>query len=141
MSTFSVEQEEITTFEFDQIYLFKQYFDKNDLFQQLEEYYNSDKYRFEVAEDEVPTVRQILDNFFYELEITNQPMEYCVVQRKDEDSSDILRNSVANQRRKGYNIFLMKDKISVKQTVEDGASVPEKTDLNKENIQWKIDGS
>ena len=31
MPTFDVEQDEITAFEFGQMYLFKQYFDKDDL--------------------------------------------------------------------------------------------------------------
>lgn len=141
MPTFDVEQEEITAFEFGQTYLFKQYFDKDDLFQQLREYYTSDKYRFEVPEGELPEVKQILDSFFYELKIAAEPLDYCVVQDKEVDSSDIMRNSVANQRRGDYEIHLMKDEISVRQAIEKGASLPEKTDLNMESIQWKIDGS
>jgi len=140
MPTFDVEQEEITAFEFGQTYLFKQYFDKDDLFQQLQEHYNSDKYRFEVPEGEIADMRQILDNFFYELKIADEPMDYCVVQDKQVDSSDILRNSVANQRQGNYEIYLMKDEISVGQAIEKGATRLEKADLRKENLQWKIDG-
>jgi hypothetical protein len=106
MPTFDVEQEEITAFEFGQTYLFKQYFDRDDLFQQLQEHYNSDKYRFEVPEGAISEVRQILDSFFYELKIADEPMDYCVVQDKQVDSSDILRNSVANQRQGNYEIYL-----------------------------------
>lgn len=141
MPTFDVEQEEITAFEFGQSYLFKQYFDKDDLFQQLKQYYNSDKYRFEVPEGDLSVVKQILDSFFYELKIADELLDYCVVQDKEVDSSDILRNSVANQRREDYEIYLMKDEISVRQAIEKGASLPEKTDLKMESIQWKIDGS
>lgn len=141
MPTFDVEQDEITAFEFGQMYLFKQYFDKDDLFQQLESYYNSDKYRFEIPEEEILKVKQILDSFFYKLEIADEPEKYCVVQDKEVDSSDILRNSVVNQRRGDYEIHLMKDETSVRQAIEKDASLPEKTDLNMERIQWKIDGS
>ena len=141
MPTFDVEQEEITAFEFGQTYLFKQYFDKDDLFQQLQEHYNSDKYRFEIPEGELTEVRQILDSFFYELKIADEPMDYCVVQDKQVDSSDILRNSVANQRRGNYEIYLMKDDISVRQAVEKGATRLENADLRKENLKWEIDGS
>lgn len=140
MPTFDVEQGQITAFEFDQTFLFKQYFDKDDLFQQLEVYYNPDKYRFEVPEEELSEVRQILDSFFYELEVTDQPRKYYVVQNKEVDSSDILRNSVAHQRRGSYDIFLLKDEISVRQAIEKGATSPEKTDLSMESIQWIIDG-
>lgn len=114
MPSFDVEQEEITAFEFGQTYLFKQYFDENDLFQQLQEHYNSDKYRFEVPGGELLEVKQILDSFFYKLKIAHEPLDYCVVQNKQADSSDILRNSVANQRRGNYEFYLMKDEISVK---------------------------
>ena len=141
MPTFDVEQEEITAFEFGQTYLFKQYFDKDDLFQQLQEHYNSDKYRFEIPEGELTEVKQILDSFFYELKIADEPMDYCVVQDKQVDSSDILRNSVANQRRGNYEIYLMKDDISVRQAVEKGATRLENADLRKENLKWEIDGS
>ena len=141
MPTFDVEQGQITAFEFNQTFLFKQYFDKDDLFQQLEQYYNSDKYRFEVPEEELSEVNQLLDNFFYELEVVDQPQEYCVVQNKEVDSSDILRNSVAHQRRRNYDIFLLKDEISVRQAIEKGTTSPEKTDLSMESIQWIIDGS
>lgn len=141
MPTFDVDQEEITAFEFAQTYLFKQYFDKDDLFQQLEPYYDSDNYRFEVPEGDLPEVRQTLDNYFYNLVIADQPEQYCVVQKKKVDSSDLLRNSVANQRRGDYEIYLMKDEISVQQAIENGASLPEKSDFDMESIQWKIDGS
>lgn len=57
MHTFEVEQEEISAFGFGQTYLFKQYFDKDDLFQQLQEHYNSDKYRLEVPEEKILEVR------------------------------------------------------------------------------------
>jgi len=80
-----------------------------------------------------------LNSFFYELKIADEPPDYCVVQDKQVDSSDILRNSVENQRRGNYEIYLMKDEISVRQAIEKGATPLEKADLRKENIQWKID--
>lgn len=141
MPTFDIEQEQITAFEVDQTCLFKQYFDKDGLFQQIEQYYNSNKYRFEVPEEKLSEVNQILNNFFYDLEIADQPGEYCVVQNKEVDSSDILRNSVAHQRKGNYDICLLKGEISVRQAVEKGATSPEKIDLDVESIQWIIDGS
>lgn len=53
MPAFDVDREEITTFEVDGTYLFKQYFDRNGVFDALESYYNSDKHWFEVPEDEL----------------------------------------------------------------------------------------
>jgi len=89
MPTFDVELEEVTAFEFGQTYLFKQYFDKDDLFQQLQEYYNSNEFRFEVPEGEVQKVRQILDNMFYQLKIADEPMKYFVVQDEQANMLDI----------------------------------------------------
>lgn len=132
MPTFDVEQRQTIAFEFNQTLLFKQYFDKDDLFQQLEKYYNPDKYTLEVSKEELSGVRQVLDSFLYKLEVTDQPREYCVVQSKEVGSSDILRNSVAHQRRGSYDIFLLKDKISVWQTIEKGA-----TSLGKTDLTWR----
>jgi hypothetical protein len=85
MPTFDVDWEEITASEFGGRYIFKQYFNNDDLFQELEQYYNSDKYRFEVPEGELSEVRQVLDNYFYELEIADNVEEYWVVQQKEAD--------------------------------------------------------
>jgi hypothetical protein len=134
MPTFDVDREEITAFEFGGRYIFKQYFDNDDLFQELEQYYKSDKYRFEVPEGELSEVRQVLDNYFYELEIADSIEEYCVVQQKEADSSTILRNAVLSQRQGNHDIFLMKDKLSVRQAVEQGASHGKKSDLEIEGI-------
>jgi len=140
-TTFDVEQEDVTAFWFGQTYLFKQYFDKDGLFQQLQDYYNFDRCRFDVPQRRILEVRQILDSHFYELRIADEPMDYCVVQGKQGDSSDIPRNSVANQRRGNYEIYLMKDYVSVRQAIEKGATRLEEADLRKENSQWEIDGS
>jgi len=134
MPTFDVDREEITAFEFDGKYTFKQYFDNDDLFQELEQYYNSDKYRFEIPEGELSEVRQVLDKYFYELQIADNIAEHCVVQQKEADSSTILRNAVLSQRQGNHDIFLMKDKLSVRQAVEQGASQGKKFNLKMEGI-------
>ncbi|MCU4752628.1 hypothetical protein OB919_11615 [Halobacteria archaeon AArc-curdl1] len=141
MPTFDIENKEITAFEFNQTYLFKQSFDEDGIFQQLGKYYNSNKYGFKVQEEKLSKVNQILNNFFYELEDADQLQKYCLVQNKKAYSSDILRNLVTHQRRWCYDIFLMKDEISVRQAIEKGATPPEKRVLNTGSIQWKIDGS
>lgn len=134
MSTFDVDREEITAFEFGGRYIFKQCFDNDDLFYELEQYYKSHKYRFEVPEGELSEVKQVLDNYLYELEIVDSIEEYCVVQQKEADSSTILRNAVLSQRQGNHDIFLMKDKLSVRQAVEQGTSHDKKSDLEVEGI-------
>lgn len=141
MSSFDVDQQEITVFELDDRYFFKEYFDNDDLFRELEQYYNSDKYRFEIPEGELSEVRQVLDGFFYELQITDNIMGYCVVQQKKADSSTILGNAVLSQRQGNHDVFLMKDKLSARRAIEQGASQGKKSDLKMERVQWEIDGS
>ncbi|AZH26698.1 hypothetical protein [Haloplanus aerogenes] len=141
MPSFDVEKTEITVFEIDGLYLFRQYFDEDGLFQQLEEYYNSERYRFEVPECDLPEISQILDNYFYELKLADNPAEYCAVIDKGIDASDIMRNAVATQRHRDFVIFLLKDKISLKQAKEHGAISLEKSEIYKEVLRWKTDGS
>ncbi|MFB6215810.1 MAG: hypothetical protein ABEJ72_02415, partial [Candidatus Aenigmatarchaeota archaeon] len=75
----------------------------------------------------------ILSNYFYELETVGNITDYSVVQQKETDSSTIFRNAVAFQRKGNHDVFLMKDKISVRQAVD------KKSDLKMERIQWEID--
>jgi uncharacterized protein YkuJ len=132
MSTFSVDREKITAFELDGTYLFKQYFDQDNVFAALRSYYNKDKYRFEVPEDNLDEVRQIIDDYFYDLRIENDLRSYCVVKQKDSNYSNILKNSVLTKRRSDHIIFLMKDQLSVEQAIEHGATPLSETHIHVE---------
>lgn len=132
MPTFDVEREEITAFEVDGTYLFKQYFDRDDVFDALNSYYNRDEYRFEVEECELEGVQQILDEYFYDLQIADELEKYCVVMEQGIDYSDVLRNAVLTKRRGGHVVFLMKDPLSVEQAEEMGARRLSETEGNGE---------
>ena len=71
MPTFDIETEEITAFDLGDTYIFKTYFDEDPVYNQLQKYYNQDKYRFEVPERELEEVEQLLDEYYYELEVTD----------------------------------------------------------------------
>jgi hypothetical protein len=137
MPTFDIETEEITAFDTGDRYIFKSYFDEDQLFQQLEKYYNNDKYRFEIPYEDIEEVRQLLDEYFYELKTTDRLEDYSVVVRAEADSSDILRNSVMQKHRRQNEILVMKDKLSVKQAEEKGAVPLEESPVQKEEIEWK----
>jgi hypothetical protein len=137
MPTFDIKTEKITAFDTGKRYIFKNYFDEDQLFQQLEKYYNRDKYRFEIPYEDIEEVRQLLDEYFYKLEITDRLQAYCVVVPEEADSSDILRNSVMKEHRRRHEILVMKDRISVRQAEEDGAIVLEESDLQIEELEWK----
>ena len=57
MPTFDVDREPITVFEIDEQYLFSHYFEREDVFTALNEYYNGEQYRFEVPVDEFETAQ------------------------------------------------------------------------------------
>ena len=141
MPSFDVDTEEITAFEISNSYLFTTYFDEEPLFNQLKQYYQSDKYRFEIPENDLEQVRQILDEFFYDLVIEDSWEDYCVATDKEADTSSILRNSVMRKHRGHHEIYLMKDKLSVEQAIEHGATEIEKSGVNTEELEWKTDGS
>lgn len=141
MSSFNVDTEKITAFDIGNTYLFTAYFDENQLFNQLKKYYNKDKYRFNVPGEDLREVQETLDNHFYELVIKDSPEEYCVVATEETDSNTLLSNSVMRKQRRNHDIYLMKDKLSLRQAVERGAIRVEKSEVNAENLEWKTNGS
>lgn len=141
MPSFDIDKEEITAFDLGNGYLFTAYFDEDLLFNQLKEYYNSDKYRFEIPDGDLEQVRQILNEFYYELKIEHSLEDYCVTIDEDVDSSSILRNSVKRKHRECHEIYLMKDKLSVEQALEHGAVHIEKSEVSAEDLPWKTNGS
>ena len=79
--------------------------------------------------------------YFYELVVEDSPEEYCVVADKETDTNAILRNSVMSKQRRNYDNYLMKDKIPLKQPVEQGAIRVEKLEGDREDLEWKTNGS
>jgi hypothetical protein len=130
MPIFKVNREEIFAFEVDGTYLFKQYFDRDDVFDALESHDNIDKYRFEIPESELEDIQQILDKYFFPLRIEDDLYSYWVVIEQGGDYSDVLRTSVLTRRRGSSAVFLIKDLVSVLQTVEHGARRLSKTNVN-----------
>jgi len=137
MPTFEIKAEKITAFDTGERYIFKNYFDEDQLFKQLKKYYDRHKYRFEIPYEDIEEVRQLLDEYFYKLEITDRLQAYCVVVPEEADSSGILRNSVMKKQTHRHEILVMKDKISVRQAEEDGAIRLEKSEVQTEELEWK----
>lgn len=87
MPTFVVERQELTAFAIGNSYFFTDYFDHDDLFTTLNDYYNSDSYRLEIPYCELDTDRQILDRCFSDLVIADELVPYCVVRQRDADTT------------------------------------------------------
>ncbi|QLG62013.1 hypothetical protein [Halorarum salinum] len=132
MPTFEVDTTKIPAFKVEDTYLFKHYFDEEDVFTLLQEYYLQDKYRFEIPASDYTKVQQQLENYFYELQREDDLTPYCVVVEKGTDYADILRNAVLTKERSGHLIFLLKDNLSVEQAVEHGAIRLAESTLNED---------
>jgi hypothetical protein len=129
MPTFDIEPEEITVFPVEEEYWFSHYFDREDLFERLREYYNEDAYRFEIPAEEFGTVREELAGEYIDLVIAEDLESYYVVIEQYTEYRDILRDSVAHRKRQGHRFFLMKDELSVREAVEHGATPLSETDF------------
>jgi hypothetical protein len=129
MPSFDVDTRAIYVFDTGDEYIFKQYFEEQDLFEKLQDWYNSEEYRFEIPPEEFDEVAEILENYYYEPTLVDEIDEFCVVKDQYTEHAEILRNSVAHWQRQGYNFFLMKDPTSVDQAIENGATPVEDTDL------------
>ena len=120
----------VHVFPLDRTYVFKRYFGENDCFDALNEFYDGDEYRFEVPEREWDDVVDTLHEYGYEADVVEDVEAFVVVKEQYTKHAEILRNSVENWSRRGYNFFLMKDPLSVERAVqEQGATPAAETDL------------
>lgn len=123
MPTFDVDRDQINVFEVNDTYLFKQYFDNDDVFEKLRHYYNPDAYRFELPTDnDLNQTKEILHDHFYQVNVVDDIEPYCVVKARHSEHEDILRNAVLTYDRGQQTIFLLKDQLSVDQALEQGAT-------------------
>jgi hypothetical protein len=131
MPSFEVDRETINVFDLGENYLFKQYFEQDELFADLQRYYNNEKYRFEVPQDAFETVVARLEEHFYDPVPVEEVEPFCVVKQKYTDHPDILfKTAVAKHSVSDHTAFLLKDQLSVEQAIEQGATRLAETDLD-----------
>lgn len=129
MPTFTVDAEPITIFRIDDEYLFSHYFEREDVFERLQQYYNGDAYRFEVPAGEFDEVSEYLEAEYYEPQVVDDLEPYCVVKEQYTEHADVLRQSVAHWERRGHMFFLMEDETAVAEALEQGATRVEETEF------------
>jgi methyltransferase-like protein len=122
-------REPIYVFEVDGEYLFTHYFQRTDIFSELRIYYNNDEYRFEIPEEDFPRVLELLEQNHYNPIRVDNIEEYAVVKEQYTEHKEILRNSVMNWSRDGYNFFVMESPRAVEEAVEQGATRLEESNL------------
>lgn len=123
-------REQVNVFEVDGTYLFKHYFEGQEVFDLLKQYYNHHQYRFEVPPGVFEELRPVLDDHGYGLVVVDVPEEFVVAVRQYTAHPDhIFKNSVIQRSVEGYNCFLMTDRDAVERAVEEGATRLVDTDL------------
>jgi hypothetical protein len=131
MSEFTrASEERIHAFPFGELYLFKHYFEEQDLFDQLKRYYNSSEYRFEVPDGDYPAVEELLNEYGYGLVSIDNVQEFVVVVEKyTEHPDNVFKEAVYHEGGAGHNFFLMKDRAAAEQAIHNGATHFPNTDL------------
>lgn len=114
--------ERVNVYEVDETYVFKHYFEGDDVFLRLRPYYNFHQYRFEVPPGEFDDLRDFLDDEGYGLVVVDAVDEFVVAVRQYTAHPDkIFKRSVMQRSADGYNFFLLTDRDAVERALEDGA--------------------
>jgi len=115
--------EHVNAFEVDGTYLFKHYFEGEEVFDRLGEFYNGSQYRFEVPADEFAPLQSFLGERGYELVAVDAVDAFVVaVEKYTAHPENIFRESVSQRGAEGYNCFLMTDQYAVAGAVAEGAT-------------------
>ena len=122
--------EQVNVFEIDETYLFKHYFDGEEVFDRLKRYYNNQQYRFEIPADAFEGLRSFLTEHGYGLVVIDAAEEFAVVVKKyTQHPENIFKASVIHRSVDGYNAFLMTDQAAVDRATREGAIRLTNTDL------------
>lgn len=127
--TFDVDAERLTVFRVGDEYLFSHYFEREDVFEALEPYYDREAYRFAVPEAAFDEVEAVLADARYEPVVVEDLEPHCVVIDRYDEHAAILRQSVVSWTRRGHRFFLMESELAVEEALERGASPVSETEF------------
>ena len=119
---FDISRKKINIFKIGKQYCFKEYFSDKEIFKELSEYYNTKKYRFECdTTSERNKIIKYLWNTGFDTNLIEELSEYSVKIDRFKKYAEILKNSIEQTEIGSDRIFLLKDRFSVEQTIEQGA--------------------
>lgn len=125
-------RERVNVFPIKDRFYFRRFFEDNAIFATLAPYYNDERYRFEIPPDRYETIANTLRSHEYEPVVVEDFTPFVVGQRRYSDHPRILFRSVVAQRSmKSYTLFLLKDRKSVEQAIDAGA-----TPVSSLEISW-----
>lgn len=114
----------ITIFKLGKLWVFKQFFDNNEVFNALLDYYNKDLYRFEFKSTGTRNnALKLLERNGFDYDLVEDLKGYVVELPKSAKYAQILKNSVAFKETANERIFLMKDLAAVDEAVGLGARI------------------
>lgn len=114
--------EVVNVFEVDGRYLFKHYFEGDEVFARIGEFYANQQYRFEIPPDRFEEVRRFLADHGYGLVVVEPIEQFVVVVRQyTAHPDDIFKTSVCHRSRGRFNFFLLTDETALERAVADGA--------------------
>lgn len=123
-------ERQVHVFEIDETYLFKHYFEGEEVFDRLKPFYNTTQYRFEVPTDEFAQLRAFLTDHGYDLvEVETISPFVIVVEKYTAHPENIFKNSVVQRSVQNYNCFLLTDQFAVAEAISEGATRLSDTDL------------
>ncbi|MEA2074284.1 MAG: hypothetical protein U9O85_00875 [Euryarchaeota archaeon] len=120
--TSNVKKEKINIFKIGGLWCFKYFFGDRELFMGLSEYYNREKYRFELTSDEErDKATKYLEDKGFEPVPIEDTAEYTVKIDRFKKYAPILRNSIDSEDKGKERVFIMKDMASVEEAIDKGA--------------------
>ena len=115
-------KEKVNIFNIGSLWCFKYFFGDRELFLGLSEYYNREKYRFELKdiEERDRAIKYLEENGFETVQIEDTS-DYTVKIDRFKKYAPILRNSIDSIEKDKERVFIMKDLASVEEAIASGA--------------------
>ncbi len=121
-SDVNAKRDTINIFKIGSLWCFKYFFGDRELFVGLSEYYNRDKYRFELKNvGERNKVMKSFEEKGFETTLIGDTAEYTVKIGRFKKYAPILRNSIDSTEGEKERVFIMKDLASVEEAIGRGA--------------------
>ena len=121
-SDVNAKRDTINIFKIGSLWCFKYFFGDRELFVGLSEYYNRDKYRFELKDvGERDKVMKYLEEKGFETALIEDTSEYTVKIDRFKKYAPILKNSIDSTEGEKERVFIMKDLASVEGAIGQGA--------------------
>jgi len=115
-------QKKINIFKIGRLWCFKYFFGDREIFKELYDYYNQEKYRFELPTvGERNKIMKYLERKRFELALIEDLSDYTVKIERSKRYAAILKNSVDLKEQGEIRIFIMKDLASVEEAIDAGA--------------------